>query len=405
MQKVLRLGALTTFGLVIICMISACTEDDLIGQVDEPTRTNLVATVPENGGIVSITGELKMFFDNSSNSVTVDGKPAIIQDNTATVKIADLPKVSSGNLKTVIIEWSNPDNSVGDATKISFTALRPPATVVVDPPPGSEVYQNDTEFTLTFNVEVLSTWVNGTSAIGSGTSWNIWTVWPELTLGPEQPLYVGWRGPGGSQGFIEIGPYRVRSPRPDGPSATDVVVSPEGGGVVPFYQQFTLSFNEPVTAVTANGVAASGAGGVWRVDPFWLSRDQTVSLTVTWTNRDGSSGKKTVGTYVVNDWDAKPPSIITATVFDGLEDADPAAINAEGIGFSFDERVTGTIMLTDGVGANLNWIGIVEGRRATLTAVAGRELEKETTYKVEIDVKDRFRNRLRTTITFATRAL
>ena len=389
------------FGMFIICIISGCADDGLIVRADELIRTNLVATIPEYGGIVLVTGDLKMFFDRPPKAVTVEGKPARIQDNTAIVKIADLPGVRIGSKKTVTIKWSNPDDSAGGAAEISFTALRPPATVVVDPPPGSEVYQNDTEFTLTYNVEVLSTWVNGISARGSGLNW---TVWPELTLGPEQPLYVGWEGPDGSWGFIEIGLYTVRPPRRDGLPATDVSVRPKGGGVVPYHQYFTLSFNEPVTAVTVNGVAASGAGGIWCVDPLWDSQGLTVTLTVTWTNRDGSSGKKRVGKYVVNGPQVRPPFITTSTVFDGQEDADPAVINAEGIRFTFDKPVTGNIMLIDGVGGNLDWIGIVEGQRATLTAVAGRELGKDTTYKVEIDVRDLAGNRLRTTITFATRA-
>ena len=71
--------------------------------------------------------------------------------------------------------------------------------------------------------------------------------------------------------------------------------------------------------------------------------------------------------------------------------------------FDFDERVTGTIKLTDEAGADLDWIGIVVDQTATLTPVAGQELVNETTYKIEIDVQDGSGNQTRRTITFITK--
>ena len=82
----------------------------------------------------------------------------------------------------------------------------------------------------------------------------------------------------------------------------------------------------------------------------------------------------------------------------------PAPINAGGFRFDFNEAVTGSIMLTDEAGADLNWIANVGGQTATLTAVAGQEIANETTYKVEIDVQDGAGNATTTTITFVTKA-
>ena len=403
MHRLLRAGILATFGMLSMCLIGGCAGDDLTGTVDGSIRTNLVATIPEHKGIVSAAGELKMFFDSSPKSVTVDGIPAIIQDNTAIVKITDLPKVSPGNVKTVTIKWSNPGDSAGGAASTSFTAIRPAVTVIVNPLPGSEIHQDETEFTLKFDVEVLTARVNDTSAFGSRLTWK---VSPELTLGTEQSLYVRWSNPDGSYGFMEVGPYTVRPPRPDGLPATDVSVTPQVGSIVPSYQEFALSFDGIVTAATANGIAATGARRTWTVTPFIAAqggRMLTVDLTITWTNRDGSSGTKNVGTYVVPNPDPEPPTIIHGTVRDGDIGVDPVPINAGGFRFDFNEPVIGTVILTDKAGVHLRWHGSVVRQLATLTAEAGQELVNGTTYKIEIDVRDRSHNRTQVTITFVTK--
>ena len=345
-----------------------------------------------------------MFFDSSPKSVTVDGIPAVIQDNTAIVKITDLPKVSPGDVKTVTIEWRNPDDSTSGAVTTSFTAIRPVVTVLVNPPPSSELHQDDTELTLKFNVEVLTAWVNDTNAFGSGLNWR---VCPELTLGTGQSLYVRWRNPDGSYGFMKVGPYTVRPPKPDGPSATHVSVTPQVGSIIPSYQEFTLTFNKPVIAVTANGIAATGTRRTWTVTPFVTARGDrmlTVDLTITWTNRDGSASNKNIGIYIVPNPDPEPPTIIDGTVRDGDIGVDPAPINARGFRFDFSEPVVGAIILTDKAGVHLRWHGTVVRQLATLIAAAGQQLVNGTTYKIEIDVRDRAHNRTQVTITFVTAA-
>ena len=97
------------------------------------------------------------------------------------------------------------------------------------------------------------------------------------------------------------------------------------------------------------------------------------------------------------------PVITSGTVANGDVDVDPAPINAGSFRYDFDEPITGTIKLTDEAGVNLNWIANVRGHTATLTAVAGQELVNETTYKIEIDVKDGAGNRTQMTITFVTK--
>ena len=183
-----------------------------------------------------------------------------------------------------------------------------------------------------------------------------------------------------------------------------IVIDPASGVYILPYTKFTLTFNEEVMAVTVNDTPAVGSGlnWKWRAEFPFLPYG-SVSLKVKWTNRDGSKGFKTVGPYTVVDNGGEPPNITSATVIDGAADVDPAPINAGGFRFDFDERITGTIKLTDEAGADLNWIANVVGQTATLTAVAGQELVNETTYKIEIDVKDGAGNGIPVTITFVTK--
>ena len=152
--------------------------------------------------------------------------------------------------------------------------------------------------------------------------------------------------------------------------------------------EFTLKFNEEVVAVTVNDTPASGSGLNWKWSAHPALPYGSVKLKIEWKNRDGSKGFRIVGPYSVADNGGEPPVITNGTVADGDADVDPAPINAGGFRFDFDERITGTIKLTDEAGADLNWIANVVGQTATLTAVAGQELVNETTYKIEIDVRD-----------------
>ena len=184
------------------------------------------------------------------------------------------------------------------------------------------------------------------------------------------------------------------------PSATSVMVDPAAGGTVPSNQQFTLTFDQGVTAATVNGTAATGSGANWTASPA-LS-EGSATLNVGWTNRDGSTGSQAVGPYTVSDPDTTPPEIASGTVADGATDVDPATINA-GIRIDFNEAVTGTIDITDEADASLKWTASVAGQTATLTPVAGTEAANETTYKIVIAVQDGAGNKLDTTLNIVTK--
>ena len=318
--KLLRAGVLSAFGLFIICIINGCTDYDRVVRVDEPKKINLLTTSPENGGKIPLNGELRLVFDNSPKSVTVDGKPAIIEDNTAIVKIANLPKVTPGAKKTVIITWKNPDNFFAGASAITFTVLKPIAdpsqsddsaddklpnatTVTISPVAGATISLNQ-HFTLTFDQSITAATINNSAATGLGRNW---TASPVLTKGTAT-LNIRWTNRDGSTSSKVVGPYIINdlgdvdNPNNNGvqtPPATTVVVNPVPGARISSNQHFTLTFNQSIQTVTINGNAVSGSGHHWTALPV-LSKG-SVTLSIKWINRDGSAGSKTVGPYIVDD--------------------------------------------------------------------------------------------------------
>ena len=78
------------------------------------------------------------------------------------------------------------------------------------------------------------------------------------------------------------------------------LVDPPAGGEIPPNTQFLLTFEEAAVAVTVNGVPATGAGLNWSASLALQEGDgQILTLNVSWTNRDGSSGSHVVGPYTV----------------------------------------------------------------------------------------------------------
>ena len=335
--KSLKMSILITFAVLVSCMACGNSDDDPPEKADEPVKINLLTTSPENGGKIPVDDDLRIVFDSPPKSVTVDGKPVIVLNNTAIVKITDLPNVIPGTEKTVIIEWRNLDNSIAGAKTITFTVLKPAA----DSPQSDD----DDDAGL-------------------------------ITRSDNDAVRI--------------------------PPATTVTVDPAPGATIPSNQQFSLTFDQGVTAATVNGVPAIGSGLNWTASPALAQGFAT--LDVEWINRDGSISSQQVGPYLVRDRDIAPPAIVAGTVVDGSVKVDPALINAVGFRFDFNEAVTGTIKLTDEAGADLNWIANVRGQTATLNAVAGQELANETTYKVEIDVRDSAGNQIQITIIFVTKA-
>ena len=140
MHKLLRTGILITFGLLILCMASGCSDDDPSQKVVEPPQ------------------------------LEVDAPP------------------------------------------------RPTITVMVDPPPGSDIDVDRTEFTLRFSQEVVAVTVNGATATGSGQNWSVWSYNLSLEWTAGQVLEIEWKTRDGSTGSQSVGPYIgwiVEAPLPE----------------------------------------------------------------------------------------------------------------------------------------------------------------------------------------------
>jgi len=229
-----------------------------------------------------------------------------------------------------------------------------------------------------------------------------------VACGSDDPVVVNGGDTGGGDtggGDTGGGDTGGEPPADAPPSATTVTLTPApGGAAIPSNTQFGMVFDQGVTAASVNGAAATGSGLNWTASPD-LQQGPGQQLNIEWTNRDDSTDSKVVGPYTVEDPDVDSPVIAGGgTVTDNQADVDPAAINASGFRFDFDEDVTGSIELQLEDGSNNNWTGEVKGRTATLSVVAGQELANETTYKVVIKVTDGANNPLETTLTFITKA-
>ena len=180
MHRPLRAGILITVGVLIICMISGCGDDDPLEEVTEPTQ-------PEEHVPPTATIE--------------EGPPA------------------------------------------------PTITVMVDPPPGSNIDQARTEFRLRFSAEVSCVKINGRSARGSGFNWSVSAN--HLPLGPKQALDIEWKSRAGSTGFRSVvGPYTVEHAQDVAPAITRGTVFHAEPNVDPApinARGFRFEFDEPVT--------------------------------------------------------------------------------------------------------------------------------------------------------------
>ena len=242
MCKLLRAGVLIILGMLFISIITGCGEDELTGEI------NLLATVPKDGGTIAATGELEMVFDGFPGTVTVDGQEAkIMEDNTAIVQIADLPNTGTGPEKTIVISWTNLDNSFFGTQTLSFTVIKRATTVVAQPPIGSLVQKGGEKFTLKFDEEVLAASLNGTPANGSGLDWEVWVS--NLPYGSAL-VTVEWTNQDGSAGTITVGYYDVADIDFDTPSLTSGTVWDGDTDVDPaLINQGGLryDFDEPIT--------------------------------------------------------------------------------------------------------------------------------------------------------------
>ncbi len=183
----------------------------------------------------------------------------------------------------------------------------------------------------------------------------------------------------------------------DEPIAVNFVsVDPPSGADIAANATITITFdNVPTNVMTNFGTVVPGQTTIVS-GPFTPG---PLNLTVIW-----ADGTQTLN-FRVHSPCCGPASITGGTVKDGDKDVDPEAINSTGkIEITFSEDVTGNIALQTEGGADVGWIGKVEGNIGTLELVKGRELINETVYVIAGKVATLEGNEAEIKITFVTKA-
>lgn len=168
------------------------------------------------------------------------------------------------------------------------------------------------------------------------------------------------------------------------------------GGEIAANGTITVTFDNAPADVTVSVGTVTVAGKTATITgPFTPG---SLPLTIRW-----ADGIQTLN-YTVTAPCCSPPLIIGGTVKDGDTDVDPEALNSDGvIEIEFTKEVSGNIALQTEGGDDVGWIGSVEGYKARLELVKGRELVTETVYVIVGKVSDTEGNQMDIKITFVTR--
>ncbi|RKU18699.1 hypothetical protein C6503_09180 [Candidatus Poribacteria bacterium] len=325
---------------------------------------------PESGAEITTNDTITLTFDHPPENVTVSAGVATIDGNTVSIAGPFAP----GTLE-LTITWA-------DGTQTLSYTIRPfVAFVSVDPESETEITTNDS-ITLTFDNPPEDVTVSeGVPTITDNTV----TITGPFTPGTLE-LTITWAD--GSQTLD----YTIRQP------VAFVSIEPTIASELTVDSPITLTFDNPPTDVTVNeGDATITDNTVTITGPFTPG---TLELTITWV--DGSL----TFTYTVAEPDTEAPSITSGTVNNDDTDVDAAEINSSRlIEIEFSEEVSGTIALQTEAGDNVGWIGEIEGNKATLELVKGKELGHKTTsvtYVIVGKVEDAAGNETDINITFTT---
>ena len=186
--------------------------------------------------------------------------------------------ITSGMLIICIISGcgdDDPPEEVVDPPPSEPRVQLPRATTVeVDPPPEVDHTPTNTEFTLTFNVQVKEVTVNDVPARGSG---KVWKVILPLSTGPGQALHINWINQDGSLHTKNVGPYLILDLHGEPPVITSGTVADGAVNVDPAPINaggFRFDFDEDVTGT----IKLTDEAGE---DLNWIANvlDQTATLT------------------------------------------------------------------------------------------------------------------------------
>ena len=267
------------------------------------------------------------------------------------------------------------------ASHLGETVEPPVAFVSVDPASGAELTMNDS-ITLTFDNPPDDVTVSkGVATVSDNTV----TITGPFTPGTLE-LTITWAD--GSQTLS----YTIRQ------SVAFISIEPTINSLLTVDGSITVTFDNPPEDVTVSeGVATVTDNTVTIAGPFTPG---TLELTITWT--DGS----VTFTYTIAEPDIEAPSITGGTISDGSTEVDLETIHSDAkIEIEFSEEVSGNIALQTEAGDDVGWIGTIEGNKATLELVKGKELDPETTYVIAAKVEDAAGNETDINITFTTASI
>ncbi len=323
---------------------------------------DFVSADPEGDAEITTNDTITLTFDHPPEDVTVSEGRVTVSDETVTITGPFTP----GTLE-LTVTWADGSETL-DYTVRPFVAF-----VSADPESDAEITTNDI-ITLTFdNPPEDVTVSDGVPEITDNTV----TITGPFTPGTLE-LTITWAD--GSETLN----YTVRQP------VAFVSIEPTVESELTVDGSITLTFDNPPKDVTASeGTVTVSDETVTITGPFTPG---TLELTVTWA--DGS----VEFTYSVAEPDTESPTITGGTINDGDTDIDSSAT----IEIEFSEEVSGNIALQTEDGDDVGWIGTIEGNKATLELVKGKDLDPETTYVVTGKVEDAAGNETDINITFTT---
>ncbi len=327
-------------------------------QEDTDLETLRAADVNADGMINIL--DLVLIASHFGETLTADQTPNPDVNGDGNVNILDLVLVAS---------------HLGETVKPSV------AFVSVDPASGAELTMNDS-ITLTFDNPPDDVTVStGVATVTDNTV----TITGPFTPGTLE-LTITWAD--GSQTLT----YTIK------PSVGYLSIDPTIDMLLTVDGSITVTFDNPPENVTVStGVATVTDNTVTITGPFTPG---TLELTITWT--DGS----VTLTYTVAEPDTEAPSITGGTISDGDTEVDLETIHSDAkIEIEFSEEVSGNIALQTEAGDDVGWIGTIEGNKATLELVKGKELDPETTYVIAAKVEDAAGNETDINITFTTASI
>ena len=177
--------------------------------------------------------------------------------------------------------------------------------------------------------------------------------------------------------------------------ANFISATPPGGEIFPL-APIEVRFDKPPIDIVVNvGTVTVADRTATITGPFTPG---PLELRISW-----AGGSYTLG-YIVHSPCCEAPAVTGGTVKDGATDVDPEVINSDGkIVIEFSMDVTGYVTLQTEDKQNVGWIGKIEGNKATLELVKGKEIANETTYVIRGQVSDPKGNAADFSVTFATK--